>query len=147
MRPLLYALSALFVMALAFWAYRENYATQAALRDLARTQDDIAGLREDIAMQRAEWAYLNRPSRLKDLATVNFDRLQLLPLEPSQLADGKTVAYPLPQAPDADLTASTGAPDAPRIPAIAAQGGKLVITGSADTSGAIAANPDDKAFP
>lgn len=130
MRPLLYLCSAMIVMALAFWAYRENYATQKALRDLASLQDQIAGLREDIAMQRAEWAYLNRPARLKELATVNFDRLMLLPLEPQQLTDGKSVVYP-----------------APPGPATAIADGQLVITGAADTSGEIAPDPDDKAFP
>ncbi len=143
MRPLLYLSTAVIVMALAFWAYRENYATQAALRELANLQDEIAGLREDIAMQRAEWAYLNRPARLKELATVNFDRLMLLPLEPEQLADGKSAAMPVPPG-----------------PATAADGGTLVITGAANTSGEtggtagkarksddVTADPTDKAFP
>ena len=31
MRPVLYVLSFLALIALGFWAYRENYATQAAL--------------------------------------------------------------------------------------------------------------------
>jgi hypothetical protein len=149
MRPLLYFCSALVVMALAFWAYRENYATQKALRDLAALQDNIAGLREDIAMQKAEWAYLNRPTRLKELATVNFDRLHLLPLEPEQMADGKSVAFPAPAAPavppagDAPAALSAGASQ----PAASASDGKLTITASADTSGEITSKPGDKAFP
>jgi hypothetical protein len=129
MRPLLYICSALLVMALAFWAYRENYATQKALRELAALQDEIATLRENIAVQKAEWAYLNRPTRLKELAAVNFDRLQLLPLEPGQLGEGKAVAFPLPV-----ITAPT-------------DGMGLVITGSADTSGELAPPPADQAFP
>ena len=142
---LLYVCSALVVMTMAFWAYRENYATQKALRDLAALQDAVAGLREDIAMQKAEWAYLNRPVRLKELATVNFDRLLLLPLEPEQMADGRTVAFPAPAAPaaaDASTLSDLGLP-----PATAAADGKLSITASADTSGQITSNPDDKAFP
>lgn len=145
MRPLLYVCSALFVMAMAFWAYRENYATQKALRDLAALQDATAGLREDIAMQKAEWAYLNRPARLKELATVNFDRLLLLPLEPEQMGSGKTVAYPAPEVPvveEALGLAATGLP-----PAAEAAEGKLSITASADTSGQITTKPEDKAFP
>jgi hypothetical protein len=66
------------VIGLGFWAYRENYATQAALRGLSDLQDEIADLRDALSVQRAEWAYLNRPDRLRELATVNFDRLGLL---------------------------------------------------------------------
>ena len=80
MRGLFLSLATLAVMALAFWAYRENYATQEAQRDLRRMNAEIADLREALAVQRAEWAYLNRPDRLRALADLNFDRLNLLPL-------------------------------------------------------------------
>ena len=96
MRPVLYVLSFLAVMALAFWAYRENYATQAALRDMGKLQNEIASLRDALALQRAEWAYLNRPDRLRELATLNFDRLGLLPLEPVQFGAAAQVSYPAP---------------------------------------------------
>ena len=75
MRPLLYVASFLAVLGRAFWAYRENYATQHQLKQMAAVQDEIATLRDAISLQRAEWAYLNRPERLRDLATLNFDRL------------------------------------------------------------------------
>lgn len=94
MRPVLYVLSFLAVMALGFWAYRENYATQHALKEVARLQNEIADLREALTLQRAEWAYLNRPDRLRELATINFDRLGLLPLEPTQFGSATQVAYP-----------------------------------------------------
>lgn len=96
MRPVLYVLSFLAVMALGFWAYRENYATQAALKEVTALQDEIAGLRESLTLQRAEWAYLNRPNRLRDLATINFDRLGLLPMDPSQFGTTEQVAFPPP---------------------------------------------------
>jgi hypothetical protein len=98
MRPVLYVLTFLSVMGLAFWAYRENYATQQALKDMAALQDDIAALREALTLQRAEWAYLNRPERLRQLATLNFDRLGLFPLTPEQLGAARDIAYP-PQVP------------------------------------------------
>lgn len=98
MRPVLYVLTFICVMALAFWAYRENYATQQALKDTAALQDEIAALREALTLQRAEWAYLNRPERLRQLATLNFDRLELLPLLPEQLGAARDIAYP-PQVP------------------------------------------------
>ena len=96
MRPVLFILSFLAVLASAFWAYRENYATQGKLKEIAALQDEIATLRESIALQRAEWAYLNRPDRLRDLATINFDRLGLLPMEPQHFGLSSQVAYPAP---------------------------------------------------
>lgn len=96
MRPVFFVLSFLVVMALAFWAYRENYATQAALREMTQLQNEIASLREALTLQRAEWAYLNRPERLRELATLNFDRLGLLPLEPMQFGAAAQVSYPAP---------------------------------------------------
>ena len=56
MRPVLYVFSFLAVLALGFWAYRENYATQAAQREVEALQDQIAGIRESLTIQRAEWA-------------------------------------------------------------------------------------------
>lgn len=94
MRPVLYVLSFLAVMALGFWAYRENYATQASLREVTDIQIEIATLRESLSIERAEWAYLNRPDRLRDLATLNFDRLGLLPMESSQFGTTAAIAFP-----------------------------------------------------
>ncbi len=103
MRPVLYVLTFLAVIALGFWAYRENYATQAALKNVESLQRQIAGLREGLSVQRAEWAYLNRPDRLRELATVNFDRLGLLPMEPSQFGTPGQIAYPAPDIPQIDM--------------------------------------------
>jgi hypothetical protein len=103
MRAVLYVLSFLGVIALGFWAYRENYATQAALKDVETLQRQIVGLREALSVQRAEWAYLNRPDRLRDLATANFDRLGLMPMEPSQFGSAAQVAYPRPVLPQIDF--------------------------------------------
>ena len=99
MRPILYILSFLAVIALGFWAYRENYATQAALKQVQALQLRISDLREALSVQRAEWAYLNRPDRLRDLATINYDRLGLLPMEPAQFGTPGQVAYPAPEVP------------------------------------------------
>lgn len=95
MRGLFYVLSALAVMALAFWAYRENYHTQQALRDSKAMQREIGQMRASLAMLRAEWAYLNRPERLRELADLNFDRLKLMPLRPEQFGMIGQVSYPV----------------------------------------------------
>lgn len=99
MRPLVYIATFVAVMALAFWAYRENYATQRALREVTDLQRAISTLREALLIQHAEWAYLNRPDRLRDLAALNYDRLGLLPLEPEQFGQVDQTAYPPSQFP------------------------------------------------
>jgi len=104
MRPALYVLSFLALIALGFWAYRENYATQSALKDEEALRSEIAGLREALALQRAEWAYLNRPDRLRQLVDVNFDRLGLMPMEPSQFGTAASLPYPTPKLPDVSFT-------------------------------------------
>ncbi|MCE2748073.1 MAG: cell division protein FtsL [Rhodobacter sp.] len=132
MRPILYALSFLAVIGLAFWAYRENYATQKSLRHVEELQAEIATLREALAVQRAEWAYLNRPDRLRELSTINFDRLGLFPLEPTQFGQIGLVSYPVPPAlapddtPDgtgtADRSGTLTGPDAPEPDSAKAEG-------------------------
>ena len=62
---------------------------------MAKVQNQIAALRDEIAMQKAEWAYLNRPTRLRDLAAMNFDRLGLMPMAALQLGAASDVAMPV----------------------------------------------------
>ena len=95
MRSILYVLTAMLVMVLAVWAYRQNYETQAALRDVKTLRSEIAVLRERASVLRAEWAYLNRPERLADLADMNFDRLGLLPLRPDHFSYIDQITYPI----------------------------------------------------
>lgn len=109
MRAVLYILGFMAVIALGFWAYRENYATQAVLREVRTLQGEIADLREALAVQKAEWAYLNRPDRLRELVGLNFDSLLLLPMEPQQFASPDQVARPAPDA--ASDAAETGTGD------------------------------------
>ena len=99
MRGIVYVLATLGVIVLAFWAYRETHATQRAEAQMRALQSEVAALREAIAVQRAEWAYLNRPDRLLALVDLNFDTLELLPVRPEQFGDPEQVAYPLPELP------------------------------------------------
>ena len=96
MRMLLFLLVALAVIGSGFWAYRENYATQAELDHVSDLRRDIGAARERLAILRAEWAYLNRPDRLRDLAELNYDRLGLLPFRPDQFGRVDQIAYPAP---------------------------------------------------
>jgi hypothetical protein len=98
-KSLLYVLSAMAVIGLAFWAYRENYQTQAALDQAERLQNRIMASRARLSMLRAEWAYLNRPDRLRELAEMNFTNLKLQPIDPSQFGKVTQVRYPVPDLP------------------------------------------------
>lgn len=97
MKTLSLICTALAVIALAFWAYRENYTTQARLGETERLRAEISEARARLAVLRAEWAYLNRPDRLRVLAESNYDRLGLLPLRPDQFGRIDEVAYPIPE--------------------------------------------------
>lgn len=94
MRAILFFLTTIAVVGLAFWAYRENYATQAALGEKDRLHREIRLAHDRLAVLRAEWAYQNRPDRLRDLVELNFPRLELLPLEPKQFGLADQVPYP-----------------------------------------------------
>lgn len=94
MRSLLYVFSGVLVMGLAYWAYHENYRTQASLKEVRGLHRHIGAAHERLNILQAEWAYLNRPDRLRDLAELNFDRLGLLPLMPDAFARVEQVAYP-----------------------------------------------------
>jgi hypothetical protein len=107
MRTALLILSFLAMLASGFWAYRENYATKAALARADQISADIARLTESIAVQRAEWAHLNRPDRLAELAAANFDRLGLLPMLPEQFADTHMLPRPAAEGLIEDITTVT----------------------------------------
>ena len=94
MKSLVYVLTALAVFGLAFWAYRENYATQQVLKETQALHREIGRAQTRLNVLRAEWAYLNRPDRLMELAQLNFDRLGLLPMRPDQFGYIDEVAYP-----------------------------------------------------
>ncbi|NCO85405.1 MAG: cell division protein FtsL [Rhodobacterales bacterium] len=96
MKGLIHVMAALAVMGLAFWAYQENYKTQQALREVRGLHAQIGAAHARLGVLRAEWAYLNRPDRLRDLAGLNFDRLGLLPLKPEGFGSIGAVAYPIP---------------------------------------------------
>lgn len=96
MRQILYVTSFLGLIGLAFWAYQENYRTQAAAKEVRQLHREIGAAHERLVMLRAEWAYLNRPDRLMDLAELNFTRLELLPLMPEAFGRVDEINYPRP---------------------------------------------------
>ena len=101
MKSVFFLATAMVVMALAVWAYRQNYETQARMREVDQLREEIADLRERASVLRAEWAYLNRPEWLADLADLNFDRLGLLELRPDHFRSIDEIPYPVENVRDA----------------------------------------------
>jgi hypothetical protein len=95
MRGFATVLAAIAVIALGYWAYHQTVLTQHAAREVERLHRAIGAERERLSILRAEWAYLNRPDRLRDLADINFDRLGLLPLAPEQFGIAAQIPYPV----------------------------------------------------
>lgn len=110
MKPVLYLSAAVLLAVCATWAYRVNYATRAGLDRVAGLRAEIAAEREAVAVLRAEWAYLNRPDRLRALVAVHADALGLADMTPDHFGEAAMVAYP-PADPVADLAPDlAGAP-------------------------------------
>lgn len=97
MRVLLGLVLGATVLALAFWAYQENYRTREVLAEVRGVQGEIGRLQEQLSVLRAEWAYLNRPDRLRELADLNFPRLGLLPMTSAQFGRVTAIPYPAPE--------------------------------------------------
>ncbi|SDC33887.1 cell division protein FtsL [Ruegeria marina] len=93
MKSVIYVLTALAVLGSALWAYQENYRTQEVLNDTQRLQRQIGAAQVRLSVLRAEWAYLNRPDRLRELADLNFERLGLLPMRPDQFGRVADIMY------------------------------------------------------
>lgn len=80
MRIFIYIVCSFIVITMAYWAYTENYTTQASIRRVEELNRLVADEKEAISILNAEWAYLNRPERLSNLADLNFIKLKLVPL-------------------------------------------------------------------
>lgn len=100
MRSLVNILALLAVIGLAHFAYGEHLRTQQAKAELRGLEREIEALRTGITMQRAEWAYLNRPDRLRDLAAASFGHLMLLPMGVEHYGRAEQIAYPMTPLPD-----------------------------------------------
>ena len=95
MKTFLYLLAGVLVVFAASWTYKVNYQVQAAEDRVASLQRAIKREREAIAVLGAEWAYLNRPERLRALSETYYNELRLMPINASHFAELRDV--PLPQ--------------------------------------------------
>ncbi|MBE3639125.1 cell division protein FtsL [Mangrovicoccus algicola] len=94
MRTLIGFLLGLAVLGLGFWAYQENYRTRDAVDQVRATKREIMHLRDELTMLRAEWAWLNRPERLRMLVDANGAALGLSDMAPDRFGVLDQVAYP-----------------------------------------------------
>ncbi|PZP86825.1 MAG: cell division protein FtsL [Azospirillum brasilense] len=68
----------------AFGIYLVKYTVQDVQRDVVALKTELAQERESLHLLNAEWAYLNRPERLRELS----DRhLALAPMDSRQIQD------------------------------------------------------------
>lgn len=67
---------------LAMGVYLVKYSVQDVQRELAARKTELATEKESLHLLNAEWAYLNRPDRLRQLADRHLD---LVPLDSRQI--------------------------------------------------------------
>ncbi len=92
---IVFHLSAVVLVAVcATWAYRVNYSTQEAQNRLADLRARIASEREALGVLEAEWAYLNRPDRLRALVDAHAAELNLVALQPENFGEAAMIAFP-----------------------------------------------------
>ncbi|MFZ4541044.1 MAG: cell division protein FtsL [Rickettsiales bacterium] len=79
---------------LAIGVYLVKYSVQGVQRDVTVLKADLAREKESLHLLNAEWAYLNRPDRLRRLADRHLD---LVPLDSRQIDQVSVLpaAYPV----------------------------------------------------
>lgn len=90
MRALLYFLGLSAFLTLAGLSYSQNYATRDILSDVDRLRVEIKAKQKQLRALQDEWAYLNRPQRIKTLTVLNYPHLELtrsLPQAPGDFHD------------------------------------------------------------
>jgi cell division protein FtsL len=70
------------VAVLAIGLYMVKYSVQDVQRNVASLKTELAREKESLHLLNAEWAYLNRPDRLRQLADRHLD---LVPLDSRQI--------------------------------------------------------------
>ncbi len=94
MKNVLYLLAGVLVVFAASWTYSVNYQVQEAEDRVAKLQREINRERSKIAVLGAEWAYLNRPERLRALSETYYNELRLMPIDASHFANIRDVPMP-----------------------------------------------------
>ena len=93
------------VAALAMGLYLVKYSVEDVQRELATKKTELAAEKESLHLLNAEWAYLNRPDRLRALSDKHLD---LVPLDSRQI--DQVQAIPAAARSDEAATATSASP-------------------------------------
>ncbi len=96
MRLLIHLSAVVCIILLALNAYSQSFQTRGLLRDLRSLEVDRDAQLRRLHMLQAEYAYLTRPERLRDLAIVTFDKLGLQEMQAGRFATIDEVPDPIP---------------------------------------------------
>ncbi|MCF6271909.1 MAG: cell division protein FtsL [Rhodobacteraceae bacterium] len=88
-----YLLAGVIVVLAASWTYQVNYRVQEAKFRVEKLARAIDREREAISVLGAEWAYLNRPGRLRALAETYYEELRLMPIESSNFGEVGQISF------------------------------------------------------
>lgn len=94
MKRWMYAFGFILCAGLAYWAYSIASKTRLASIELQEINSQILKEHEQIAVLKSEWAYLNRPERLRHLVELNFDKLGLVPIVAKNYGEASDIPYP-----------------------------------------------------
>lgn len=75
------------MVAAAAFTYTTKHAAEAELSKLRKIEQAIRFEQETIDVLKADWSLLTQPARLQRLADAFYTQLQLVPVEPHQIAD------------------------------------------------------------
>ena len=93
----------LLVLCLAFWAYQENILTKQVSERVSELKENISRNREMRKFLQDEWAYLNRPDRLKELVNVHFEELRLSAVTHFKFRPATTIPLQTASVPQMDI--------------------------------------------
>lgn len=86
MRIFIHITGVILIALAGYFSYMQTYDTREALQRVQVLQNQITQEQEAVNILKGEWAYLNRPDRLRDLVELNFAQLQLVPIAVNHLA-------------------------------------------------------------
>lgn len=75
------------------WAYRTNYKIQEVIDEYYITQSKMETMRKNIRVYQSEWAYLNRPERLRKLANLYYEELRLIPIRATHFIEVEHIPF------------------------------------------------------